>query len=168
MNTIEELIKKHLPNYRVRDVTLCDSKQLKVIAFVLRETMNDGDVKDIVFAKRTKKNKQFFLDIENRLNQTNTENKSVHVNIIFMYDAELKAFETDGNIEDGIEGIVRCLTNSVLDNGDVCVICNDRFREMVNCTLCGAKICNNCVANMPRMRVNQHIKCPVCKTYDIA
>lgn len=153
MNDIKELVRKHLPDYCFRDVTNCNSQQLDFLRHALTEMSNC-----LILTRRTKDNDDFFKKFEKVIKARSLDD--ARVDLIFMYDDKLKAFAVDG--DDDIEGIIRCVANSIIDNADTCVICFTNNNDMISCRLCGSKICYKCV-----FKLSHSSRCPVCKNYQI-
>ena len=159
MTKIKDIVKKHLPDYRVNDATNRYSYEFNNMIKIVNNIP-----KLIIYAQRTENNKDFF-DYFCKINKTTKP-----INVIFMYGRMAKSFETYEYISDNeIESMVRLIANDILecnDEGGECVVCSEIKQEVVYCIVCGAKCCEYCIYKM-LYTTKEHVKCPVCKSYEM-
>ena len=151
---IIQVIKKHLPNYKVYDATNKNSKELFKISNICENVSNL-----IVFCEYKDNNKQFFDHYRNKYNILE------QLTILFLYNGNIRTFD-DPNYKDKIEGIVRAVSDSInhKDAYGKCVICLEEKQETIVCGICGAVCCEECLLNT-LYKTNKHVNCPICRSY---
>ena len=151
---ISEIVKKHLPEYKVTDATNRSTTELMKICKIIKYIP-----KLITFIRRTPKNSSFFNFYRWKMNIVKP------IDIMFIYGDTVKLFETN-NVEQDIKGIVRLIANCIAAGDTSCVICLEKTGEVLYCTVCGNDCCESCVRKMLSI-TNKMVSCPLCKSYEL-
>ena len=149
---ISELIKKHIPSYEVHDATNKTSDYLFRITKLCEKVTNV-----IVFAKYTETNKEYFNFLRRK------QHIKKPMTLLFLYNTNIYLFE-EPHLEQNIEGVIRCLSNCITLQKNICVICLEEKNEIVICSKCGSGCCEDCILKF-LLETKKHVKCPVCKSF---